>query len=106
MNVFCVVAGSMFINSRFAKLFVSVQKRSQADATFPAITMKPNNAYTRTARRAIALVGGVDALAARLGIPASEIRAWEAGERAPGAPQFLSLLDIVAGRPLPARVKR
>jgi DNA-binding transcriptional regulator YiaG len=68
--------------------------------------MKPDNAYTRTVRRAIALAGGVDALAARLGIPASEIRAWEAGDRDPGVPQFLSLLDIVAGRPLPARAKR
>jgi DNA-binding transcriptional regulator YiaG len=106
MNLFCVVAGSIFINSRCSKLFVSVQKRSQADATFPAITMKPDNAYTRTVRRAIALAGGVEELAAQLEVPSAEVEAWRTGERAPGVPQFLSLLDIVAGQPLPVRAKR
>lgn len=96
----------MFINSANSQLFGFVQNRLKVNATFPTITMKPDNAYTRTVHRAIVLAGGVEELAAQLQVSPAEVEAWKTGERAPGVPQFLSLLDIVAGQPLPARAKR
>jgi DNA-binding transcriptional regulator YdaS (Cro superfamily) len=52
--------------------------------------------YTRTIRRAIETLGGVVALAGKLGVTVAEIDAWAAGVEDPPPAAFLAAIDIVA----------
>ena len=57
--------------------------------------VSPDTVYTRTLQRALDTLGGVEQLAAALGVSVVEVQAWLAGlEPPPGA--FLRAIDIVA----------
>jgi hypothetical protein len=58
--------------------------------------MSAENAYTRTVRRAIETLGGVEKLAQALGASVVEIEAWAAGHSNPPPGAFLKAIDIVA----------
>jgi hypothetical protein len=51
--------------------------------------------YTRVLHRACQIVGGIDALAARLRVPAPTLYRWLDGEAEPPTPIFLKAVDIV-----------
>ena len=52
--------------------------------------------YTRTFRRAIETLGGVEALAQAIGASVSDIEAWAAGFAHPPPGAFLKAIDVVA----------
>ena len=56
-----------------------------------------STAVTRTLRRAVDRVGGVAELAAELGVAATDLERWMAGEVRPPQKVFLAALDIVSG---------
>jgi DNA-binding transcriptional regulator YiaG len=57
--------------------------------------VSPDTVYTRTLRRALETLGGVEQLAAALEVSVLEVEAWLGGlEPPPGA--FLRAIDIVA----------
>jgi hypothetical protein len=58
--------------------------------------MSSDTAYTRTFRRAIETLGGVEHVAQVLGASVAEIEAWAAGFAAPPPGLFLKAIDIVA----------
>jgi hypothetical protein len=58
--------------------------------------MSGETAYTRTMRRAIETLGGVERLANALGASVAEIEAWAAGLADPPPGVFLKAIDIVA----------
>ncbi|HET7670163.1 MAG TPA: hypothetical protein VFK84_07130 [Burkholderiales bacterium] len=61
-------------------------------------TLPPEGtAYTRTLKRAAALAGGVEALAAMLHVSAADMARWIAGNGRPPQDIFLAALDIVSG---------
>jgi DNA-binding transcriptional regulator YiaG len=78
-------------------VFASAQNAEYADASLRA--MQPDTVYTRTVRRAIEDVGGVEQLASLLGISTTEIESWLSGKSSPSNALFLQLLDIVAKGP-------
>jgi len=51
--------------------------------------------YTRVLHRACQIVGGVEALAARLRVPVPTLYRWLDGESEPPTPVFLKAVDIV-----------
>ena len=51
--------------------------------------------YTRVLHRACQIVGGVEALAARLRVPIATLYRWLEGEADPPAAVFLKAVDIV-----------
>jgi DNA-binding transcriptional regulator YiaG len=55
--------------------------------------------YTRTVRRAMDDVGGMESLAALLKVSASDIESWLSGKSSPGNAEFLQMLDIVSKGP-------
>jgi hypothetical protein len=55
-----------------------------------------DDAYTRTFRRAIETLGGVERLAKAIGASTAEIDAWAAGIEVPPTSAFLAAIDIVA----------
>jgi hypothetical protein len=55
--------------------------------------------YTRTVRRAMDDVGGVDELAALLKVSPAQIESWLSGKSSPGNAEFLQMLDIVSKGP-------
>jgi len=59
----------------------------------------PDTVYTRTVRRAIDDVGGMDHLAALLKVSTTEIESWLSGKSSPGNALFLRMLDVVAKGP-------
>jgi len=61
--------------------------------------MQTDTVYTRTARRAIDDVGGIEQLASLLKVSAAEIESWLSGKSSPGNALFLKMLDIVAKGP-------
>lgn len=52
--------------------------------------------YTRTIRRAIEMLGSVEALSRMLSVPVAEIEAWADGRWDPPPAAFLTAIDIVA----------
>lgn len=66
------------------------------------LTMSSETAYTRTFRRAIETLGGVENVAKALGATVAEIDAWSAGLAVPPPGAFLAAIDIVAGMGLSA----
>jgi hypothetical protein len=56
----------------------------------------PDDAYTRTFRRAIDTLGSVELLASALGASVGEIESWAAGTVAPPPGVFLAAIEIVA----------
>lgn len=61
----------------------------------PAAPAALASAYTRTLRAACVLLGGIEALARHLDVPASFVRSWLEGAQAPPEPQFLGALELV-----------
>ena len=59
----------------------------------------PDTVYTRTVRRAIDDLGGIDQLAALLNVSRAEIESWLSGKSSPGNAHFLQMLDVVAKGP-------
>jgi len=62
-------------------------------------TEEPDTVYTRTVRRAMVDVGGMEHLATLLGVSTTEIESWLSGKSSPGNAQFLRMLDVVAKGP-------
>ena len=60
---------------------------------------RPDTVYTRTVRRAIDDMGGMEQLAALLKVSTTEIEAWLSGKSSPGNAHFLQMLDVVAKGP-------
>ena len=58
--------------------------------------MPGDTSYTRTFRRAIETLGGVEQLAHALGASVAEIEAWAAGFADPPPGAFLKAIDVVA----------
>jgi hypothetical protein len=58
--------------------------------------MSDDTVYTRTFRRAVNTLGGVERVAKALGATATEIEAWAAGIAVPPPGAFLLAIDIVA----------
>ena len=52
--------------------------------------------YRRVTRRALEVLGSLEALAQAVKRPVDEVQCWLSGERTPCAEAFLDLLDIVA----------
>ena len=61
--------------------------------------MQTDTVYTRTVRRAVDDVGGIEQLASLLKVSATEIESWLSGKSSPGNALFLKMLDIVAKGP-------
>jgi len=59
----------------------------------------PDTVYTRTVRRAIDDMGGIEQLAALLKVSRTEIESWLSGKSSPGNAHFLEMLDVVAKGP-------
>ena len=59
----------------------------------------PDTVYTRTVRRAMDDVGGIESLAALLKVSTVEIEAWLSGKSSPGNAEFLQMIDIVSKGP-------
>ena len=59
----------------------------------------PDTVYTRTVRRAMDDVGGIEQLAAVLNVSPAEIQSWLSGKSSPGNAEFLQMLDIVSKGP-------
>jgi len=59
----------------------------------------PDTVYTRTVRRAIDDMGGIEQLAALLKVSRAEIESWLSGKSPPGNAHFLQMLDVVAKGP-------
>ena len=51
--------------------------------------------HARAVRKAAALAGGPDALAARLGLPRAELDAWMAGDTHPPFPVLLRIVEVI-----------
>jgi hypothetical protein len=56
------------------------------------------NVYARALVRAAEIVGGVEALAGRLGVPMYDLMQWMQGCVRPPLPVFLHAVDVVAQR--------
>jgi len=61
----------------------------------PTATSPNATVYTRVLHRACQVVGGVEALAARLRVPAPTLFRWLDGEADPPTAVFLKAVDIV-----------
>ena len=61
--------------------------------------MAADTVYTRTVRRAVQDVGGVEQLATLLKVSTSEIDSWMSGKTSPSNAHFLQMLDVVAKGP-------
>ena len=57
-------------------------------------------------RAAAGMLGGARKLAAFLGVPAPEVRAWLDGQTEPPLHAFLTALDVIADGPLGPRKRR
>lgn len=55
----------------------------------------PNTLHSRVVARACELLGGPDALATRIGVPALMVRAWMTGALRPPAGYFFKVVDIL-----------
>jgi DNA-binding transcriptional regulator YiaG len=51
--------------------------------------------HARAVRKAAALVGGTEALAARLGVPSATVGAWLAGDKQPTFPVLLRIVEVI-----------
>jgi DNA-binding transcriptional regulator YdaS (Cro superfamily) len=51
--------------------------------------------YARVVRRAAEILGGVDALAAQLGVPTDDVVQWVQGTKSVPTSVFLKAVDIV-----------
>lgn len=58
--------------------------------------MTADTVYTRTFRRAIETIGGVQRLARALGASVEETKDWAEGHQVPPPGAFLAAIDIVA----------
>jgi DNA-binding transcriptional regulator YiaG len=65
--------------------------------------MPIENSSTRTLRSAALALGGVEALAAELGVAVDTLQAWMRGDSAPPFTVFSRALDIVARGPFGPR---
>jgi hypothetical protein len=81
------------------KLSATAQKEKFAGARLRRVRPAPDTVYTRTVRRAIDDVGGVEQLAALLKVSTTEIESWLSGKSSPGNAEFLQMLDIVSKGP-------
>jgi DNA-binding transcriptional regulator YiaG len=61
--------------------------------------MSADTVYTRTVRRAVQDVGGIEQLSALLKVSTSEIESWMSGKTSPSNAHFLRMLDVVAKGP-------
>jgi DNA-binding transcriptional regulator YiaG len=61
--------------------------------------MSPDTVYTRTVKRAIQDMGGIEHLAVLLNVSTTEIESWLSGKTSPANAQFLRMLDVVAKGP-------
>jgi hypothetical protein len=64
------------------------------------------HARVETLRAAAGMLGGDRKLAAFLGVPAPEVRAWLDGQSEPPLNAFLNALDVIADGPLGPRRRR
>jgi DNA-binding transcriptional regulator YiaG len=78
-------------------LFASAQNGAVTGDNFRA--MAADTVYTRTVRRAVQDVGGVEQLATLLKVSTSEIESWMSGKTSPSNAHFLQMLDVVATGP-------
>jgi hypothetical protein len=86
----------------FPLLLATAQNGRFADARLGAMTppdAAPDTVYTRTIRRAIEDVGGIEQLATLLQVSTKEIESWLSGKSSPGNALFLRMLDVVAKGP-------
>jgi hypothetical protein len=79
-----------------AALLASAQKEGFSGGRLRRMRTEPDTVYTRTVRRAIADVGGIEHLAALLQVSTTEIESWLSGKSSPSNTQFLRMLDVVA----------
>lgn len=65
------------------------------EVVLPTPTTESQQSYRRTLRYAEAIAGGVDTLAARLGVSPATVTAWSAGWEDIPDTIFLSAVDII-----------
>ena len=82
-----------------AGLLATAQNEEFTGDTLRRMPADPDTVYTRTVRRAIIDVGGIEHLAALLNTSTTEIESWLSGKSSPGNAQFLQMLDVVAKGP-------
>ena len=82
-----------------AGLLATAQKERFAGATLRRMPADPDTVYTRTVRRAIIDVGGIEHLAALLNTSTAEIESWLSGKTSPDNARFMQMLDVVAKGP-------
>jgi transcriptional regulator with XRE-family HTH domain len=82
-----------------AELSATAQKEKITGARLRRVRPGPDTVYTRTVRRAIDDVGGIEQLAALLKVSTTEIESWLSGKTSPGNAHFLQMLDVVAKGP-------
>jgi DNA-binding transcriptional regulator YiaG len=82
-----------------AELSATAQNEKFAGARLRRVRPDSDTVYTRTVRRAIDDVGGVEQLAALLNVSTTEIESWLSGKTSPGNAHFLQMLDVVAKGP-------
>ena len=75
-------------------MFGSAQ--THASAAPSIFQMRSDTPYTRTFRRAIDMLGGVQQLAKALGVAAADVEGWSSGVAIPPPGVFLQAIDIVA----------
>jgi len=82
-----------------AGLLATAQNEEFAGDRLRRMRTDPDTVYTRTVRRAIVDVGGIEHLAALLNVSTTEIESWLSGKSSPTNAQFLRMLDVVAKGP-------
>jgi hypothetical protein len=82
-----------------AGLLATAQNEEFAGDRLRRMQPGPDTVYTRTVRRAIVDMGGIEHLAALLKVSTTEIESWLSGKSSPGNAQFLQMLDVVAKGP-------
>ena len=82
-----------------AGLLATAQNEEFSGDRLRRMRTEPDTVYTRTVRRAIVDVGGVEHLAALLKVSTAEIESWLSGKSSPSNAQFLQMLDVVAKGP-------
>ena len=81
------------------RLLATAQNEKFAGARLRRVRTEPDTVYTRTVRRAIVDVGGIEHLAALLKVSTAEIESWLSGKTSPSNAHFLLMLDVVAKGP-------
>jgi hypothetical protein len=82
-----------------AGLLATAQNEEFTGDTLRRMRPDPDTVYTRTVRRAIVDVGGIEHLAALLKVSTAEIESWLSGKTSPGNAHFMQMLDVVAKGP-------